>query len=346
MNRRSPAAFLTFAVSPAVLAILAGLVLGAVVIAATGNDPLYAYFEILRGAFEGPSILDTLGWAVPLTGMTIAAALPLRGGMVNLGGDGQMVLGGLGAAMVSIYLPAPGPVRLIASLTAAMVLAGGYAAFAAWGQTRLRVPMLISTLLLNYPAVGVASYLVRFPLRDVSTGMPETMMVHPSAQLPAIGDTDLSSGIFLMAAVVAIVVLVDRRTTVGFELRLRGLNPRFVGYGGVDLDRQAVVVMSAAGAIAGLVGAIIVVGMQFRFIDMALTTPNYTWTGLMAALLAGGEPVGAVAAALFFSVLQIGGLGMERATSIPRELTSVLQAIIILLLAARSGLIRISSPNP
>ena len=316
MNWRSPAAFLTFAVSPALLAILAGLVLGAVVMAMTGNNPLYAYYEILRGAFEGPSLFDTLAWAVPLTGMTIVAALPLRGGMLNLGGDGQVVLGGLGAAMVALYLPAPGPVRLVASLLAAMLIAGSYAAFAAWGQVRWRVPDAISTLLLNYPAVGVASYLVRFPLRDVSTGMPETLAVNPSARLPGIGDTDLTSGIFLMAAVVAIVILVDRRTTAGFELRLRGLNTRFVGYGGVDLDRQAAVAMSAAGAIAGLVGAIVVVGMQYRFIDMALTIPNYTWTGLMAALLAGGEPVGAVAAALFFSVLQIGGMGMERATSI------------------------------
>ena len=83
--------------------------------AATGNNPLYAYYEILRGAFEWPSLLDTLAWAVPLTGMTIVAALPLRGGMLNLGGDGQVVLGGLGAAMVALYLPAPGPVRLVAS---------------------------------------------------------------------------------------------------------------------------------------------------------------------------------------------------------------------------------------
>ena len=236
--------------------------------------------------------------------------------MLNLGGDGQVVLGGLGAAMVALYLPAAGPVRLVASLLAAMLIAGGCAAFAAWGQVRWRVPMLISTLLLNYPAVGVASYLVRFPLRDVSTGMPETFAVETHRRrLPGIGDTDLTSGIFLMAAVVAIVILVNRVWRRALGLRVRGLNIRFVGYGGVDLDHQAVVAGRASGAIAGLVGAIVVVGMQYRFIDMALTIPNYTWTGLMAALLAGGEPVGAVAAALFFSVLQIGGMGMERATT-------------------------------
>jgi simple sugar transport system permease protein len=98
--------------------------------------------------------------------------------------------------------------------------------------------------------------------------------------------------------------------------------------------------MFAGGAMAGLVGASIILGEQFRFTDGALITPNYTWTGLMAALLANGEPVGAAAAALFFAALQIGGFGMERATSIPRELTSALQAIIILLLATRAGLKR------
>ncbi len=326
--------------SPALLAIVAGLAVGAAIMLATGHDPIEAYAEIGRGALAGPNLLDTLAWAVPLVGMTLVAALPLRGGMVNLGGDGQMVIGGLVAAMVALYLPAPGAARVALAVLAAVAASGAYAAMAAWGQVRLGVPMLISTLLLSYPAIGVASFLVRFPLRDAASGMPETFLVQPEARIPQIPGTELTGGLFLMAAAAALVVWIDRRTVRGFELRLRGLNARFAGYGGIDLDRQAIATMFAAGAMAGLVGAIIVLGMQYRFTDGALITPNYTWTGLMAALLAAGEPVGAIAAALFFSALQIGGFGMERATEIPRELTSVLQAVIILLLASRAGLRR------
>ncbi len=322
------------------LAIAAGLIIGAVMMWVTGNDPVEVYTEILRGAFDGPNLVYTIAWAVPLAGMTMAVALPLRGGMVNLGGDGQLVLGGLVATMVALDLPLPGPARLVVAVVAAMLAGGLYAALAAWGQVRLRVPMLISTLLLNYPAKGFASYMVRFPMRDPINGNPESYMIAPDARLPQLIDGALSSSLILMTVAIALIVLFDRRMVGGFELRLRGLNPRFAGYGGVHLDQQAILTMFAGGAMAGLVGAGIVLGDQFRFTDGALVTPNYTWTGLMAALLANGEPVGAVIAALFFSALQIGGFGMERATSIPRELTSVLQAIIILLLATRAGLKR------
>ena len=96
--------------------------------------------------------------------------------------------------------------------------------------------------------------------------------------------------------------------------------------------------MFSSGAIAGLVGAIIVLGGQFRYIDDALLSPAYTWSGLMAALLAQGEPAGAVLAGLFFAALQTGGFAMQRETSVPRVLTLVLQAIVILFLAVRGGL--------
>ena len=102
---------------------------------------------------------------------------------------------------------------------------------------------------------------------------------------------------------------------------MRGKNPHFAKYGGVQLGRQAVQTMFASGAIAGVVGAIIVLGSQFRFIDGALVTPAYTWSGLMAALLVNGEPVGAIVAGLFFAALQTGGFAMQRETSVPRVLT-------------------------
>ncbi len=322
---------------PAVpLAILIGAVLGALLILASGGNPLTAYRAIVVGALAPGNLPDTLNWAVPLVGMTLVAALPLRGGMVNLGGDGQLVVGGLVAALVPLYLPVPGPVAAAAAIVAAMLAAGLYGSFAALGETRFGIPMLVSSLLLSYPAMGVASYLVGFPLRDTTTGLAQTVMIPASARLPAITGP-LNIGLILMAAVAAAVVIVDRLTIAGYELRMRGLNARFAAYGGVDLAVQTVRVMFASGSIAGLVGAIIVLGSQFRFQDGALVTPGYTWSGLMAALLAGGEPLAAVGAGLFFAALQTGGFAMQRETSIPRVLTMVLQAIIILVLAIRHG---------
>jgi simple sugar transport system permease protein len=268
--------------------------------------------------------------------MTLVAAIPLRGGMVNLGGDGQLVIGGLVGGLTPLILPGPGPLVAAAAVAAAALAAGLYAALAAWGESRHGVPLLISSLLLSYPAIGVTSYLARFPLRDVTTGLPQTVMVPAAARLATLSGP-LTVGALLVAGVAVAFVLVDRWTVAGYELRMRGLNARFAGYGGVRLARQAVQTMFVSGAIAGVVGAIVVLGSQFRFIDGALLTPAYTWSGLMAALLVGGEPLGAIAAGLFFAALQTGGFAMQRETSVPRVLTLVLQAIVILFLAMRQG---------
>jgi ABC-type uncharacterized transport system permease subunit len=317
---------------PVLLAILFSTLVGGALVLYSGHNPLHAYAEIVEGSLSLDSLPDTLNWATPLVGMTLVAAIPLRGGMLNLGGDGQLVIGGLIGALLPLVLPGPGALVSVAALAAA----GLYAALAAWGEARHGIPMLISSLLLSYPAVGVTSYLARFPFRDVATGLPQTAMVPTAARLYTLSGA-LSAGSLLIAAIAVAAVFVDRRTVAGYELRMRGKNLRFAGYGGVRLARQAMRTMFASGAIAGLVGAIVVLGSQFRFIDGALLTPAYTWSGLMAALLVRGEPTGAILAGLFFAALLTGGFAMQRETSVPRVLTLVLQAIVILFLAMRQG---------
>lgn len=323
---------------PAVpMAILVGVLLGGLLVLVSGGNPFTAYLAIVTGSLSWSSLPNTLNWAVPLVGMTLVAAIPLRGGMINLGGDGQMVVGGLVAALVPLYLPGPGWLLILCAILAAMIAAGLYATLAAWGETRHGIPMLISSLLLSYPAIGFASYVVGFPLRDTTTGLAQTPMIPEAARLPVLSGP-LNAGILIMAAVAVLVVLYDRFTVGGYELRMRGLNARFAGYGGVPLARQMTAVMFASGAIAGLVGALIVLGSQFRYQDGALLSPGYTWSGLMAALLAGGEPLAAILAGAFFAALQTGGFAMQRETAIPRVLTMVMQAIIILFLAIRHGI--------
>jgi len=321
---------------PVALAILFSALAGGALVLVSGYNPLLAFAEIVKGSLSFDSLPDTLNWATPLVGMTLVAAVSLRGGMVNLGGDGQLVIGGLIAALLPLVMPGPGGLVSVSALSTAALGAGLYATLAAWGETRHGIPMLISSLLLSYPAVGVTSYLARFPFRDVTTGLPQTAMIPAAARLYVLSGA-LNVGSLLIAAIAVTVIFVDRRTVAGYELRMRGNNLRFAGYGGVNLERQAIGTMFISGAIAGLVGAIVVLGSQFRFIDGALLTPAYTWSGLMAALLASGEPAGAILAGLFFAALQTGGFAMQRETSVPRVLTLVLQAIVILFLAIRQG---------
>jgi simple sugar transport system permease protein len=273
--------------------------------------------------------------------MALAAAIPLRAGVVNLGGDGQLLVGALVGAIVALYLPAPGVVRIAVAIAAAMAAGGAYASVAALLQTALGIPFLIASLLLSYIAVGITSYVVRFPLRDPTSGLPETRRILAEARLPvSIFGLPISAGFVLMALVALAVVINDRRGVIGFDMRMRGFNANFARYTGVALPRQTVALAFVSGAIAGLVGAILILGVQYRFTDGSLLVANYTWSGLLAAILAAGNPLVAIIAAAFFAALQVGGFSMERSLGLPSVLTQILQALIILCLAMRGGITR------
>ncbi|MBB5857016.1 ABC transporter permease [Amycolatopsis umgeniensis] len=318
--------------------VVAALVLGAILLLATGTDPLAAYGAILSGAFGPDGIGDTLAYAVPVAGMATALAIPLRAGMVNLGGEGQLVLGAISALAVGLYVPGPGLVKVVLALLAGTLAGAAYAALAAVCENRLGVPLLISTLLLSYPAMSLAGYLVRFPVKDAGSSLPQSPQLPEGARLPELDG--VTTGIFLVVAVIAVYAVIDARTPAGFETKVTGWAPRFAIYAGIDRPKLTVRLLAVSGGTAGLVGAIAVLGFPYRFIDGALITPQYTWIGLLAALLAGASPLGTLLAAVFFAALTSGGFAMERATQVPRELTAVLQAVLIIFLAATSGVFK------
>lgn len=322
-----------------VLVTLVGaLLLGAVLLAATGANPLEAYQAIVTGAFGPDGVQDTLAYAVPVVGMATALAIPLRAGMVNLGGEGQLVLGAISAVAVGPHVSGfPG---LVAALVAGAVAGALYATIAAVCETRLGVPLLVTTLLLSYPAMSFAAYLVRFPMRDAGSSLPQSEQLPPDVRLPALGSGGATVGLFLVVAAVVAFTVVDARTPAGFEARVTGWGPRFARYAGIERPGLTVRLLACSGGLAGLVGAVVVLGFPYRFIDGALITPQYTWIGLLAALLAAANPLGTLAAAIFFAALTSGGFAMERATQVPRELTAVLQAVLIIFLAAATGLLR------
>ena len=321
--------------SPALLAVVAGVAAGTLLMLFAQYNPVAAYTALFRGAVEGPNLSDTVNRAAPIVGMGMCAAIALRAGLVNLGGEGQLVLGGMAAAVVAIYAPLPGPLLIAIAILAAAIAGGLYGALAAvfdrWG-----VPLLIGTLLMNYPARQATSYLARYPLRDITSGNPETHRIADNAHLPAVlPGGQVTIGLLIVAVIVLVALYVNRQTPIGLEIRLAGLSPRFARYSGVRLGRMAIQVMFAAGACGGIVGAIVVLGSEFRFIDGNLVIPAYTWIGLMAALLAASNPLGVAVAGTFFAALQIGAFGMEATTDVPREMSQVLQALIILFLAVR-----------
>jgi simple sugar transport system permease protein len=269
--------------------------------------------------------------------MGLATAVAFRAGFFNLGGEGQLVLGGLAAALAALYLPLPAPLLMPAALVCSALTGALYASLAAFLQFELAVPLLISTLILNYPARYLATYLAVHRFRDISTGVPETHTIPDAARIPFLPiGTQLHAGLLMVAALVILLTLFFRRTTLGYEMRMTGLNPRFARYGGISLRRLGYMAMLGSGGLAGLTGGIVVLADFGRYVDGGLTDPLYAWTGLMAALLAGSAPFGVAIVGFFFAALQTGALGMEQATNVPHELSQILQGIIILLVVSRT----------
>ncbi|MER6134663.1 ABC transporter permease [Streptomyces sp. NPDC001815] len=321
--------------SPVTFSVVAGLLIGALFLVGTGADPLAAYGAVITGSLGADGIGATLSTGTSVLGMALALAIPLRAGLINLGGDGQMVLGGIAAAVTGLYAPLPAPLTVVLALLAGVAAGAAYAALAALCENRFGVPLLVSSLLLSYPATSFASYLVRYPLKEPGSSLPQTRRLPEGVALPAFGTSTVTAGLVLVVLAAVAYWFADRRTAIGYEIRMTGLNPRFAAYAGVERKGLTLRLVATSGALAGLVGSIGVLSFPYRFLDGALTAPGYTWTGLTAALLAAAAPLGTVLASFFFAVLQVGGLSMERTTEVPRELTQVLQAIVIVFLAAR-----------
>ncbi|MFI2858588.1 ABC transporter permease [Paenibacillus sp. JSM ZJ436] len=322
-----------------VAAVLVGLLVGAAAILIAGGEIWTTYAEMWKGAFGSfYFVTSTLARSTPIILVGLGAAFAFRAGFFNLGAPGQMIFGALAASLTGLYLPGPGWLICIAAILAGILAGGLWSVMAGYFDARFAVNLLISTLLLNYIADLFAGYLVSYPLRDTSgsAAMAQSAMLDSSVWLPKLfRGMPLHIG-FLFAALLAVVIYVLlKRTRVGYEVRMLGGNPLFALYGGINRGTMMLGAMFFSGGLAGLGGAVEVLGSQYRYIDGALTSADYAWTGIMAALLARSNPVGTLLAAVFLAALQTGAMGVERNTEVPLEVGAIIQAALILFISAQ-----------
>lgn len=330
------------AVAVPLLAVALAGALGAVAVAVAGEDIATAYAELIRGAVGTPqNLAATVVRSVPIVVAAVGIALALRAGALNLGGEGQMILGALASAAVANALPGvPAP------LAPVLVLVVGCLGGAAWAflpgllDVRLGVPMLITTLLFNYVGALFAAWVVTYPLRDlVAGGTAQTAMIPEAYWLPALGPgTRLHLGVLAIVVLPLVVRWLFSRTVAGYEFRMVGFNRAFADYGGIDARRRVLSATLLSGAICGLAGALLVAGVNHRYVDMTITTAGYAWSGFAAAILTSAAPILSAVAGLFLGALEVGAAGMARTTQVPLQLVDVIQAVIILVVAIRLGI--------
>ena len=293
----------------------------------------------LDGAFGGRRfayLMATLSRATLIVGMAVSALLSLRAGLFNIGGEGQLVAGGLVSALVALALPGPPLVVLAAAIAAGMAAGAGWAVLAGVLELRAGVPLLVGSLLLNFPIRSLASYLVAHPFRDVPSGMVQSPLVPQATWLPLLPGVRLDIGVLVIVLVAVAAVVYAGRTVHGYHARLHGLAPEFARATGLPVAALTLQTLALSGAVAGLCGALAVFGIHHRYVDGMLVQPLYAWTGIMAVLLVGAVPWRVPFAGLLFAALETGAAGMERATQVPKEIAVVMQAVIILLCAGRA----------
>ncbi len=310
-------------------------------LAAFGYNAGEATTAFFEGAFGDRSrIAGTAAKMVPLTLVALAWVVAFTAGRINVGLEGQALMGGAAAGFFA--LQAPGlPAWLHLPLAVAAGVAGGaaFAGVAAWLWARRRVNEIISTLLLNLVAIQVVSWLVRGPLQEPTRSLAQTSPLPASARwarlLPGM---PLSWDVLLALTAVGAVALLLHRTTLGFRLRLVGANAEAARHAGIATTATGVIALLLSGGLAGLAGSSLVLAGESGSMTDDFSA-NYGFEGIVVALLARNAPLACVPAALLLAALRQGGGLMEARVGIPSALVLITQGTVILLLSGASFLL-------
>ncbi len=323
----------TLMIAAPVLAIAAALALSGVLIALAGASVIEAYRHILIGAFGTRlAFAETLTRATPLILTGLAAAVAFRARLWNIGGEGQFLIGAIAVAAVGAELTAGLPSAVAIPALFAVGAVGGMALMlVALGlRERFNVDEVVTTLLLNFVAILFVSMMVEGPLRDpLAFGWPQSVPVADNATLPRLMErTRLHAGLIVALLLAVVIYLVQARTVFGLQSKAAGFNAGAARFAGVPLGRTLVAVACISGGLAGLAGAIQVMGVRGN-----VTTdisPGFGYSGIVIAMLANLNPLGVIAAACFAAVMFIGADGMSRAVGVPSFIADVTVALSLL----------------
>lgn len=315
------------------LAVVLAMVVGVFLILFMGKNPLLAYSALWQGSFGS---LDNLAeftvCTTPLLFTGLSVAVAFRTGLFNIGAEGQFIMGQIGAAWAGYYFAGlPTFVHLPLALLVGMVAGGIWGGVPGYLKAKLKVHEVINTIMMNYVALYFTHYLVMGPLRGHDF-LPVTKAVAPTAELWRFGTTRANIGFVLALLAAWLVYWFLWRTTLGYEARAVGFNPQAAEYAGINVPRRMVMAMVLSGALAGLGGAVQVLGVQHRFYDV-FTFTGYGFDGIAVALLGSNHPAGVVVGAALFGFLNRGAMVMQSMAEIPKEIINIVTAIVIILVA-------------
>jgi simple sugar transport system permease protein len=328
------------------LSIVLSFLVGAVVILWSGGDPVLAYGVLVEGALGGgKQIAMTLAKSIPFLFTGLAMTLAFRGGVWNIGAEGQLQVAAIFSVLAGTRLELPPVAHVTVALLAGIVGGALWALLPALLKTYRNFNVVITTVLFSYIGVGLTDYLVGGPLKQVGF-VRQTDPILPSAWLPnLVPGTNLHAGFILGVVFVVLVYVLLSQTTLGYQIRAVGFNERAAKAAGIKIERVSILVFLLSGALAGLAGTNEVIG--YNHVLVANFSPGYGWDGIAVSLLGGMNPFGTLLAAIFFGALRVGGNAMQVVVGMPGSVIQLLQGLTVLftlagvtiraILAARLG---------
>ncbi|MFV0519405.1 MAG: ABC transporter permease [Lachnospirales bacterium] len=311
--------------------LVVSLLIGSIFILMIGENPIDAYIALIQGAFVGKrNFGNTIALFTPLMLTSLAFAVAARAGAFNVGVEGSVFLGALGASIVGIYGDfLPTAVHLVACFLVAIIIGGLWALIPAVLKAYYKVNEVCSTILLNYVAIFITSYVVSVPI-SAGTSIPQSLPISEDILLTKfMRPSNANIGVFIAIAVVIVVIIVYNNSTFGFKMKAIGVNPDNAKYVGIDPKKNFIKAMVLSGVLGGIAGCIEVLGVYGYFLSGFGT--NLGFNGMLASLIAKNNLFGAPFMAFFIGALKSGALGLQQATGVPRAIVDTITATFIII---------------
>ena len=322
-----------------VIATLAALAVGAVMLLVLGADPLEAYAALWDGAFGRTNALaETLVKATPLLLVALGICISFRGDVINIGGEGQMIVGAILATWVGLtFTSLPGWLVIVLAMLAGFLGGGIWGGIPGFLKAYFNVNEILSTVMMNAIAVQLMNFMLRGPMIDPSQAelaskIPQTARLLENFRLPRWAPTRLHLGALIAVVLAILVYILLWRTVLGYRIRAVGQNPNASRYAGINVKRYVVLALLLSGAFAGLAGAVQVYGVNYRMITDGSAsgfTGSAGFNGIVAALFGQLHPIWSIPASILFGALLVGANKMQRVVQVPSALVIALNGLVV-----------------
>lgn len=321
------------------LAIIIGFVIGAIFLAAAGISPAAAYGKLLDGVFGKPKFMVwTLGYASPLIFTGLSVAFSLRTGVFNIGAEGQFVVGAMAACVCGILLKLPPVLHAIVCVLAAAAAGFLWSYLVGILKVKRGIHEVLSFIMFNWIAFYLSNFLVNTQtLHKEGSGeatknvLDSARLLFPEGMLKVLDCNGANWGFFLaIAAAVAMWIIIEK-TTLGYRLKAVGFNRDAATFGGINADRSILTALGISGALAGIGGAVQVLGMSGRISQFA-GQEGYGFEGITVALIAGSNPLGCIFSGIFYGAMKYGGSKLTMVGA-PEEVIDIIMGCVIIFIA-------------